>query len=86
MYDVGGIKSLHASSLPSIRVKGGESECFSVDIGVRQGCIMFPWIFNVYMDAVMKEVKMRKWRKGVIFQEEGKEWRLPERLYADDFV
>ena len=46
---------------------------------------MFPWIFNVYMDAVMKEVKMRKWRKGVIFQEEGKEWRLPELLYADDF-
>ena len=29
-----------------------------IDSGVRQGCIMFPCLFNVYMDAVMKEVKM----------------------------
>ena len=30
--------------------------------GVRQGCIMSPWLFNVYMDAVMKE-KMGMGRK-----------------------
>ena len=42
-----------------IKVKGGESDYFRIDSGVRQGCIISPWIFNVYMDAVfMKEVKM----------------------------
>ena len=25
-------------------------------------------------------------RKGVRFQEEGREWRLPDLLYADDLV
>ena len=30
------------------RVKGGESEGFRIDSGVRQGCIMSLWIFNVY--------------------------------------
>ena len=25
---------------------------------VRLGCIISPWLFNVYMDAVIKEVKM----------------------------
>ena len=33
----------------SVRVKGGESEQFRIDNGVRQGCIMSPWL--------MKEVK-----------------------------
>ena len=44
---------------------------------------MSSWLFNVYMDAVMKEVKMRM---GVRFLEEGREWILPGLLYADDLV
>ena len=45
-------------------MKRGESECFRIDSGVRQVCIMFSWLFNVYMDAVMKEVKMGMGRRG----------------------
>ena len=26
----------------------------NIDSGVRQGCIMSPWLFNVYMDEVIK--------------------------------
>ena len=49
------------------RVKGGESECFRINSGVRYECIMSTWPFNVYMDAVMKEneVKMGMERRGV---------------------
>ena len=57
-----------------------------IDSGVRQGCIMSPWLFNVYMDAVMKEVKMRMGKRGVRFVEEGREWRLPDLVYTDDLV
>ena len=56
-----GIKSMYVDSLACVRVKrvkGGVSERFRIDSGVRQGCIISPWLFNVYMDAVMKEVKM----------------------------
>ena len=40
MYDMGdklfnGIKSLYANSLAGVRVKGGVSECFGIDSGVR---------------------------------------------------
>ena len=48
---------LRVDSLAYIRVKGGESELFRIDSGVRQGCITSPWLFSVYMDAVMKEVR-----------------------------
>ena len=45
-------------NLACVRVKGGESKWFRIDNGVIQSCIMSPWLFNVYMDAVMKEVKI----------------------------
>ena len=47
---------------------------------------MSPWLFNVYMDPVMKEVKIGMGRRGARFLEEGREWRLTGLLYADDFV
>ena len=53
-----GIKSIYVNSLASVRVKGSESECCRIDSGMRKGCIMSLWIFNVYMHTLMKEVKM----------------------------
>ena len=50
------IKTTYAHSLAYVRVKGGNSEWFNINSCVRKGCIISPWIFNVYMDAVMKEV------------------------------
>ena len=54
MWGVGkplsGVKSMYVDSSACVRLKGGESERFRIDIGVRQGCIMSPWLFNVYMD------------------------------------
>ena len=54
-----------------VSVKGGESEQLWIDTGVRQGCISSPWLFNVYMDGVMKEVKMGMGRRRVSFLENG---------------
>ena len=61
MYDVGdkllnGINSMFVNSLACARVKACESECFRINNSLRHGCIMFPWLFNVYMDVVMEEV------------------------------
>ena len=54
MYDVGGkllnrIKSMYVDSQACVKVKGDEIKCFSIDSGVKQACIMSPWLFNVYM-------------------------------------
>ena len=79
-----GIKSMYVDSSACVRVKGGESELFRIDSGVRQGSIMSPWLFNVYMDGVMKEVKIGMGRRGVNIMEDGREWTLPGLLYAND--
>ena len=75
---------LYVNSLACIRVKGDESEYFKIEIGVTQGCVVSPSLFNLYMDAVMKEMKMGMGRMGVRFLEEVRKWRLPSLLYADD--
>ena len=79
-----GIKSMYINILECVRVKGVEIDCFRINSGVRQGHIMSPWLFNLYMDAVMKKVKRGMGRRGVRFQEEGREWRLHGLLYVDD--
>ena len=81
MYDVGGkllsgIKSMHVDSSNCVRVKGGESMWFRIDNGMRHWCIMSLSLFNVYMDAVMKKVKMGMGRMGVRFLEHGRGWIL----------
>ena len=43
------------------------------------------WMFNLYMDGVMREVKVAMGRKGVRFLEDGREWILPVLLHADDW-
>ena len=47
---------------------------------------MSSWLFNVYMDTVVKEVRMGMGRRGVRFMEEDREWRLPGLLYTDNLV
>ena len=91
MYDVvgnplSGIKSMCDNSSACVRIKGGGSEQFRIDSGVRQGRIMSPFLFMVYMDGVMQEVKMGFRRGGLNFMEDGREWRFPILLYADDLV
>ena len=38
-------------------------EWFPVNVGLGQGCVMSPWLFNVYMDGVVLELKIAvyKW-------------------------
>ena len=68
-----GIKSMYVDSLACVIVKGGENNRFRMDSRVRQWCIMSPWLFNVYLDGVMIEVKMGMKRRRVRFLEDGRE-------------
>ena len=55
---------MYVDSSACVRVKGGESELFRIDSGVRKGSIMSPSLFNLYLDGVMKEIK----RKVVVYE------------------
>ena len=51
------IRSLYEKSEACVRVKDELSRCnwFPISQGVRQGCVMSPWLFNVFMDKIVRE-------------------------------
>ncbi len=47
---------------------------------------MSPWLFNIYMDVVMREMKGRVGEVGVKMYAEGRKWVLNSILFSDDTV
>ena len=65
------IMSLYSNSSSQVRIAGVLSDRFPVSVGVHQGTVLSPILFNIVMEEVTKEC-------GV-----GDPW---EMLYADDLV
>ncbi len=91
MYGVGGqlpegVKSFYENASAFVRVLSELSESFNVEVGVRQGCIMSPWHFNIYMDGCIREMKVRVRDLGARLNVRGVEQPLVVGLYADDTV
>ena len=90
IYGIGGrvlrgIMSFYEGGRACVRGGGRVSESFEVRIGLRQGCVMSPWLFNVYMDGVVREVYSRVNGKGVRMRVDGEsDWMLSQLLFADD--
>ena len=57
--------SRHCLGYKCVRVGNDASKWFPINIGLRQGCVMSPWLFNVYMDGVVREVNVRVRGKGL---------------------
>ena len=58
LYEVGvkllkAVQSFYVDSSACVRIGNEVSEWLSVNVGVRQGCVMSPWLFNLYMDGVV---------------------------------
>ena len=59
------LQSFYIDSRAYVRGGMDVSKWFPVNVGLRQGCVMSPWLFNVYMDGVVGEVNARMLGKGM---------------------
>ena len=48
------IKALHDNTSAAVRSYGKTSEMFPVSVGVKQGCVLAPTLFNLYFDTVIR--------------------------------
>ena len=94
------IKNIHVGATGSVRTEGEFSESFSLGVGLKQGSIFAPLLFNIYFTAIINAVesklkgcgiKLRFRLDGDIFNVENlkaktkiKFYNLLYLLYADD--
>ena len=50
------LKSMYQNTECAVMIEGSISKWFRVDVGVRQGCLLSPVLFNVFLEFVMMEL------------------------------
>lgn len=69
-----------------MKVEGQLNESFVIRVGVRQGCVMLPWLSNIFMDSCMKEIESKVGHIGARLWLNGVGWSVLTCLFVDDSV
>ena len=79
-YVMNTLKSLYDNVSCCVQINGAKSEWFDVNMGLKQGCILSPLLFNLYINDLVKTIKSSN--IGIPVGEE----IVSILLYADDLV
>ena len=79
------VLSFYVDSRACVRLGNNISEWFLVNVGSRQRYVISPWLFNEYMDGVVREANARvlgKWLE--LLSVNGGRFEINQLLFADD--
>ena len=74
------LRNLYAGQEATVRTGHGTTDFFQKGKGVRQGCILSPYLFNLYAEYIMRNAGLEETQTGIKIS-----WRNINNLrYADD--
>ena len=76
------IKAMYSKPVANIKVNGEMLKAIPLKSGTRQGCPLFPYLFNILLEALARAIKEQKGIKGIQI---GKE-EVKISLFADDMI
>src|SRR6218665_2555044 len=53
------LKGLYENQSAVIRTEFGDTDRFKIKKGVRQGCILSPFLFNLYAERIMRKAEVK---------------------------
>ena len=62
------LQALYEGSMCRVKVNGQVSDDFEVNTGLRQGCVLSPLLFSLYINGTVKKLKRRdvEWRQFLV--------------------
>ena len=59
------LRNLHAGREGTVRTGHGTTDCFQIGLGVRQGCLLSPCLFNLYAEYNMRNAGLEEAQAGI---------------------
>ena len=54
------LRNLYVSQEAKVRTRHEEMDWFKIGKGVHQGCILSPYLFNLYADFIMRNARLQE--------------------------
>ena len=59
------LRNLYAGQEATVRTEHGTTDWFQIGIGVRQGCILSPCLFNLFAEYIMRNAGLEEAQAGI---------------------
>ena len=59
------LRNLYAGQEATVRTGHGTTDSFQIGKGVRQGCILSPYLFNFYAEYIMRSTELEEAQAGI---------------------
>ena len=59
------LRNLHAGQEATVRTGHGTTDWFQIGKGVCQGCILLPYLFNLYAEYIMRNAELEEAQAGI---------------------
>ena len=76
------LRNLYAGQEATVRTGHGTTDWFQIGKGVRQGCILSPYLFNLHAEYIMRNAGMEEGQAGIKIARKN----INNLRYADDTI
>ena len=59
------LRSLYPGQEATVRTRHETTDWFKIEKGVRQGCILSPYLFNLYAEYIMRNAELEETQAGI---------------------